>query len=59
MWTSKLADSERGIVEYMMILKDRYRQALKSGNYIEAAEWQRGLREWERNILQKPRSEEE
>lgn len=50
MWTDKLAVMERDAVRQKMALKDRIRQALNSGNYVEAGQIQLQLREWEQQF---------
>ena len=49
-WTNKLATMERDAVRQRMALKDRIRQALNSGNYVEAGQIQLQLRQWEKEM---------
>ena len=49
-WTDKLYIMERDAMRQKIVLKDRLRVALNSGNYVEAEEIQMQLRDWERRM---------
>ena len=49
-WTEKLAIMERDAVRQRMALKDRMRQAMHNGLYVEAGQIQAQLRAWEKEM---------
>jgi hypothetical protein len=51
-WTDVMNQREKDAVRQRMVLKDKIRQALKCGNYVEAGQIQMQLRSWEKEFAQ-------
>lgn len=49
-WTDKLNTMERNAYQLRISLKDRFRVALNSGNYVEADQIHMQLLDWERQF---------